>query len=184
MTYFIILAVSIIIFYVARHFLKKSDRSTNSTTNNRENITENEIPLTLTPKQFSEKYNHKQGQVKGGTLCFWGHWFGKPHDNYHQIIKSHFDIEHNILTIQFSERETLTVTNPGDIEEYKNRFQIDTADKVYWQWYYYGKTQENENLLYYSIIKNGDNVNGETNANWYKADWSDLTSTKPAVLFT
>ncbi len=184
MTFFIILAVSTIIFYVARHLLKSADRQTNSVINKRENITQDEIPCKLTPKQFSEKYRNGQGQVKGGTLCFWGHWFGRPYDNFHQITNSDFDIEHNILTIQFSEQETLRINNPTDIEEYRNRFQINKADKVYWQWYYYGKTQESENLLYYNIIKSGDNINGETNTNWNKVDWSDLTLNKPAVLFT
>ncbi len=183
MTFFIILAVSTIIFYVVRHFHKSADTSTNSASLKRNDISLSEIPLKLTPKQFSEKYKSGQGQVKGGTLCFWGHWFGRPYDNIHRITDSNFDLEHNILTIQFSEKETLTVTNPKDIEEYKNRFQITKADKVYWQWHYYGETPGIENLLYYNIINKGYKVIGETNVNSYKTNWSDLTLNKPAVLF-
>lgn len=182
MTYLLILAASTIIFYIARHFFKGSKVPTNS--NPIKNSKQIDTAIQLTPKQFAEKYKTNQGQVKGGTLCFWGRWFGRPYDNLHQITSVSYDTDLNILTILFSEQETLTVTNPSDIEEYRNRFQINQADKVYWQWYYYGKTQAEENLFYYDITKNGSTVNGLTNANWYKADWSDLTLTKPAVLLT
>jgi len=138
----------------------------------------------LTPIEFAEKYKSQQGQVKGGTLCFWGHWFGRPYDNFHQITSVDFDTITNILTIRFSEQETLTVTTPADIKEYKNRLEIIKADKVHWQWFYYGKTHEPENLFYYKIERSDNAIKGSTNADWYKADWSDLMVTKPAVLLT
>ena len=83
--------------------------------------------IQLTPIQFAEKYLSKQGQVKGGTLCFWGHWFGKPYDNIHEITAVDYDTGTNILTIRFSEQETLTITNPLGIEEYNNRLQIQNS---------------------------------------------------------
>jgi hypothetical protein len=147
-----------------------------------DNVTDTFIELT--PTEFAKKYKSQQGQVKGGTLCFWGHWFGKPYDNFHQITSVDFDTTTNVLTIRFSEQETLTVTFPSGITEYKDRLVIANADKVYWQWYYYGKIQEPENLFHYNITKNGDTITGSTNANWYKANWNDLTITKPAVLLT
>jgi len=182
MTFLLILTASTIIFYLSRHFFKGSEVPTNS--NAIKNDIQMDTAIQLTPKQFAEKYKNKQGQVKGGTLCFWGHWFGKPYDNIHEITAVDFDTDTNTLRIRFSEQETLTITNPLGIEEYNNRLQINQADKVYWQWYYYGKKQEEENLLYYDITKNSGVITGVTNANWYKADWSDLTSTKPAVLLT
>ena len=182
MTYLLILIASTIIFYLARHFFKASKAPTNS--NAIKNDTQMDAAIQLTPIQFAEKYLSKQGQVKGGTLCFWGHWFGKPYDNIHEITAVEYDTGTNILTLRFSEQETLTITNPLGIVEYNNRLQINQADKVYWQWYYYGKKQETENLLYYDITKNSGGITGLTNANWYKVDWSDLTSTKPAVLLT
>lgn len=90
----------------------------------------------------------------------------------------------NVLTIHFSENEILTVTNPADITENKQRLVIATADKVYWQWYYYGKPQEPNNLFYYDISRKDGLLNATTNVNWYKADWKDLTITKAAVLLT
>ena len=167
---------------MARLFFKRSGVSTNPITI--ENKNQIDTAIQLTPQQFAEKYKIKQGRVKGGTLCFWGHWFGRPYDNFHQITVLEYDTDTNILTIHFSEHETLTITNPSDIEEYSNRFQIKQADKVYWQWYSYGKAQEEENLFHYNITRIDGVITGFTNANWYKADWSDLTSTKPAVLLT
>jgi hypothetical protein len=138
--------------------------------------------ISLTPEQFAEKYRNNLGRVRGGTLCFWGHWFGRPYDNFHQIIAVDFDASKNILTLHFSGREILIVNNPSDIQEYDNKLQIAQADKVYWQWYYYGKVQEEENMFYYELIKNDDTITGVTNANWYKPDWNGLTSNKPAIL--
>jgi len=95
-----------------------------------------------------------------------------------------YNIVTNILEIRFSEQETLTVINPSDIEEYGNRFEIVQADRVYWQWYYYGKIQEEENLCYYDIARNNGIISGLTNAKWNNVNWSELTSTRPAVLLT
>ena len=36
------------------------------------------IELPLHAKEFTEKYNAKNGLIKGGSLCFFGNWFGKP----------------------------------------------------------------------------------------------------------
>ena len=138
----------------------------------------------LTPAEFVEKYNSQQLQVKGGALCFWGHWFGRPYDNFHRITSVGFDITTSILTIRFSEQEILTVSNPVDIKEYKHSLEIRMADKVHWQWFYYGKAHESQNLFYYNIERSDNAIKGFTNADWYKADWSDLAVTKPAVLLT
>jgi hypothetical protein len=168
MTSLLILAASTLLFLLVRHFLKDTTNATHSMSIKSDNVTDTFIELT--PTEFAKKYKSQQGQVKGGTLCFWGHWFGKPYDNFHQITSVDFDTTTNVLTIRFSEQETLTVTFPSGITEYKDRLVIANADKVYWQWYYYGKVQEPENLFHYNITKNGDTITGSTNANWYKAN--------------
>ncbi len=45
----------------------------------------------LLTEKFVQKYNKRQGQIEGGSLCFYGHWFGRPHDNYHQLKLVTFD---------------------------------------------------------------------------------------------
>jgi len=158
-------------------FLHSLTQFMNSKLNNTQETYNN-----LTPVAFAQKYKSQLRQVKGGALCFWGHWFGRPYDNFHQITSVDFDTVSNTLTICFSEKEMLTVSNPQQIKEYKNRLEINNADSVHWQWYYYGKTIEPSNLFYYDIHCNDNKLKGTTNANWYKENWSDLTISRPAVL--
>jgi len=182
MTFLLILATTTLIFFTVRHFLKPLSSSKNSL--DFKGDKKKEVLNCLTPTEFAEKYKNRQGQVQGGTLCFWGHWFGRPYDNFHRIVSVDFDTSTHILTIRFSEQETLVVTNPSDVQEYKDKLQINKADKVHWQWYYYGKTQEPENLFHYDIIRNENTITGSTNTKRFKENWNELTIAKPAVLLT
>ena len=122
--------------------------------------------------------------VKGGTLCFWGHWFGKPYDNLHRIVSVDMNVPSSVLTLRFDQNETLIITNPVEIEEFPNRILINKADKVYWQWYYYGKAQEIENIFHHEYVREGNILSGKTNINWRNEDFSDLSISKPAVVLT
>jgi hypothetical protein len=182
MIYLLIIAGSTLLIYLVRNFSQGLKSRAKTTTFN--NVIEKEIPTRLTPKEFAEKYASQRGRVNGGALCFWGHWFGRPHDNFHQITSINFDSFTNTLTITFSEQEILTVFNPTEIAEYKGSIQIDMADKIHWQWYYYGRTHEPENLFYYDIKRIDNSIYGTTNVNWYKPDWNLLSISKPAVWLT
>ena len=87
----------------------------------------------LLTEEFVEKYNKKQGQIKGCSLCFYGHWFGKPYDNYHQLELVTFDSLTNTLSLTFNEKEILTIFNPKDISEFENKLTIGSADKINWK---------------------------------------------------
>lgn len=180
MIFLIIIAASAFTFYLIWRFSAQADLKTPVSVVQ----DETDIPIPLTPKQFAEKYMNQQCQLIGGTLCFWGHWFGRPYDNFHEITRVEFDALGNILTIYFSSQETLTVVNPAGVEEYKTKLQISTADKVNWQWYYNGGAQAPENLYFYQFIRVDNLVIGSTNVNWHKPDWSDLSIRLPAVLLT
>ncbi len=81
---------------------------------------------------------------KGGCLRFWGVWFGRPYDNFHRPVST----EHNggVLTIRFDNGERLTVYKPSGIVNEQNDFHIESAEKIVWEWYYYGKERTPENL--------------------------------------
>jgi len=137
----------------------------------------------LSIDDFVDKYNKKKGQIKGGTLCFYGHWFGRPYDNYHQLESVTFDKQANILTLAFDEKETLEIYNPQDISEFDNHLAIDLADRIKWQWFYYGKPQTTENLYFIEVVKHGEILIGNSNVNWYKPDFKDLNMSDPALLW-
>lgn len=69
--------------------------------------------------------------TKGGTMCFFGEWFGRPYDNFHKIIKANY--ENDCLNIYFDRGEILSVFNPLEIINEENCFQIKKASKVIWQ---------------------------------------------------
>jgi len=142
------------------------------------------LKITLTPQDFVDKYNKKQGLVKGGSLCFFGHWFGKPYDNYHLLEVANFDIPTNTMTLAFNEKETLTICNPQDIYEYENKLTIGSADKIYWGWFSYGKPQTDDNLYFIEITRQGNELSGKSNVDWYKPDFKDLKIKNPALLWT
>lgn len=142
------------------------------------------VATTLTIQEFIDKYNKKQGLVKGGSLCFFGHWFGKPYDNYHQLEFATYDNSTNSLTMTFGEKETLTIFNPQDICEIENQLTIGSADKINWKWYYYGKPQTVDNQYFIEIIKQDSFLTGKTNSNWHKEDFKDLNIKCPALLWS
>lgn len=49
--------------------------------------------------------------ISGGTLRFYGEWFGRPFDNFH-VVQTAVRTK-NALHIQFSEKEELTASHTG-----------------------------------------------------------------------
>ena len=93
----------------------------------------------------------------GGTLRFWGEWFGRPMDNFHRPVSA--ELEERVLTIRFSDGEKCTVCEPAGIVNKPNDFHIESASKIVWEWYSFGKAQTPENLC-----RREYSPPGETNA--------------------
>lgn len=73
--------------------------------------------------------------TKGGSLCFYGEWSGRPYDNYHKIIHTSYDGE--ILEIIFKQRtfrkqERLLVYKPENIASTEKDLKIAKAQKLKW----------------------------------------------------
>ena len=137
-----------------------------------------------TAKAFSEKFQNTKGQSIGGTLCFWGQWFEKPNDNLYQVTAIHFDTIDNELTFTFSGHETLSITNPGIIEEHTNRIEIKTADRVYFQFQDLGCSNKRIKIMHYDFIRIDRKITGKTNIHWSAINLKELSIHKPAVLLT
>lgn len=134
----------------------------------------------LLTAEFVQKYNNKQGQIKGGCLCFYGYWFGRPYDNNHKLELATFDSSTNILTLTFNQKETLSIFNPQDISEFKDKLVIGSADKIYWEWFSYGKPQTAENLYFIEINRKENSLFSNSNIDQYKPDFKN----NPALLWT
>ena len=81
---------------------------------------------------------------KGGTLRFFGDWFGRPYDNFHIPVSA--ELSENVLTILFNNGGKCVVYDPVGTVNEPNDFHVGRASKIVWEWYYYGKAQTPENL--------------------------------------
>lgn len=88
---------------------------------------------------------------RSGTLRMFGDWFGRPMDNVHRVIDAKADGDRLILS--FNKAETLTVWNPSGYSTIGYTIRIADADRVRWEWYYYGRDLAPENLLFHDYRK-------------------------------
>jgi hypothetical protein len=102
--------------------------------------------------------------VKSGTLRFWGVWFGRPHDNIHAVLEC--EAKDDVLRIRFNEDEVLSVWFPKELTLDASKFQIFDAERVRWEWFYYGRPKTEENRFFYDLIKTDKSVVASTNVNW------------------
>ena len=73
-------------------------------------------------------------KVKGGGLCIWGEWFGRPHDNFHIVDTVRW--EKNEIILRFEEGEALYISNPMGIinekEQLINHVVCSFSETVRW----------------------------------------------------
>ncbi len=93
-------------------------------------------------------------RVKGGSLCIWGEWFGRPHDNFHIVDTVQWTKNEIVLT--FNEEESLYISNPVGIINENERLVIKDATRVLWVWYDYGREHTYENLYVRQYTKSAD----------------------------
>lgn len=116
--------------------------------------------LELSSIDFAKKFETLK--ISGGTLRFWGNWFGKPMDNYHEIKMVEFKNETRELTLILGEMEKVRIWNPSNVQIIQKELRIEKADKILFEWYYYGKDKTEENLRFQSYIKKGTKIKFET----------------------
>jgi hypothetical protein len=88
---------------------------------------------------------------RSGTLRMFGDWFGRPMDNVHNVVGAESD--GNKLVLSFNNSETLTVWNPTGYSTVGYTIRIADADRVRWEWYYYGRDHTPDNLFFHDYAK-------------------------------
>ena len=134
-------------------------------------------------EKFTNNYKPKNRQSNGGSLCFHGHWFGSPYDNYHELESVEYIKTSNKVVLTFNEGETLTLINPSNILEYKDKVTIESADYICWKWYSYGEPKIDTNLYFIEIIRENNVLIPKSNIDRYKPTFNDLNIKEPAVLW-
>ena len=116
--------------------------------------------LELSPIDFKQKFESLK--INGGTLRFWGNWFGKPMDNYHEIKMVEYDDKTKELILTLGELEKIKIWNPSNVKIGQKELQIEKADKILFEWHYYGKNKTEENLRFESYINARTRIRFET----------------------
>ena len=117
-------------------------------------------------ERLADRIRQKLPNIKSGTLRFWGEWLGRPYDNCHQLVGC--EVEQNVLRLVFNERELLSVWAPSGLEVDHSTFRISTADRVRWEWFYYGRPKTPSNLYFMDFVKSTTGILAMTNVDWYK----------------
>ncbi len=105
---------------------------------------------------------------RSGTLMIWGEWFGRPMDNVH--VCQSCTSESDFITLHFDGEERLRIWNPAPMTTRGYSLIIPTATKVRWEWYYYGRPQLAENLMFNEYELNGRTIT--LTSNWLQGETS------------
>ncbi len=91
---------------------------------------------------------------RGGSLAFFGAWFGGIADNCHFLKRASVNSEE--LELEFDNGELLKIWNPTKLEVLHDALVIWEADKVEWHWNLYGITPSDRH--YYRFEKTNAGV--------------------------
>jgi hypothetical protein len=130
-------------------------------------------------KLLAERINNALPHVRSGTLRFWGEWFGRPHDNCHVLLRCDAEQDH-LLQLYFNQGETLSVWAPRDLTADDSAFRILSADRVRWEWFYYGRPQVPANLYFMDFLRSAKQVTATTKIDWSSSNLKP-NGRRPAV---
>lgn len=107
-----------------------------------------------------DSFRNGELKLKSGSLRFWGEWFGRPYDNYHNInnLLLFKDENFQVLEIQFGQDEVLSIWNPKGIIIDDKNFIIEDAEKLRWEWYSYGDPKIKDNRYFKEFIKGNEKL--------------------------
>ena len=105
-------------------------------------------------KCFMGEYFRKKLKIKCGSVCIWGEWFGRPHDNFHRV--KNVEWKEESISIHFEGGESLYMKEPEGIVNKEGVFSVKNASEVLWTWYLYGEKQIYRNLYVRRYAKQDD----------------------------
>lgn len=119
---------------------------------------------TCDAKAICERLTALLPEVKGGSLAFWGNWFGRPMDNMHRVVRC--IAVGDSLRLGFDKGEVLTVDSPVGFSISKDTFWINDAALVRWEWFYYGRPRTPANRCHQEFARTANGIHAKTNADW------------------
>jgi len=128
--------------------------------------------------QIASLITYRANDLKSGALRIWGDWFGRPHDNLHRAISA--EATSTELRVAFDQKEVLIVREPAGATIDSASFRINSAERVRWEWFYYGRPHIAANRCFLEYVREGKRLHFSTNVDWYVPEFkTDLAM--PAV---
>jgi len=84
--------------------------------------------------------------------------------------------------MEFKDGETLQVFSPCAPEFKKYPLSIQSAGRVRWEWFYYGRSHLPENRFFFDYVVQGGEVIAKTNVDWYEPELKPSPSEDAVVL--
>jgi hypothetical protein len=125
------------------------------------------------PGEIAERITTVLPRIGGGSLRFWGQWFGKPYDNCHGLVAC--EAEPDLVRLHFNENEVLSIWRPRGIafeerpyvptgswkspRQFKEHFfRVLDADRVRWEWFSYGHPQTDERRDFLDFVRTAGGI--------------------------
>ena len=105
-----------------------------------------------------------------GALCVFGDQFGRVEEDWHTVTG--YEARKDYLRLSFKEGETLEVWHPRGLKIVGGKFMIQQAERVRWEWFYYGRPPLPENRFYREHVVKDGAVTATTNVTWYVPDFA------------
>jgi len=121
-----------------------------------------------TPAEIAAHIESLLPNVKCGTLRFWGQWFGRPYDSCHTVVAA--ESAADTLIVRFDAEEKLTVVHPAGVSISSSQFRIQSASKVIWEWFYYGRPATPDHLYREEYARQGNEIVATSTVDWYTPD--------------
>lgn len=135
----------------------------------------------LTAHEFADKVKNELHHFRGGAMRIYGDWFGRPYTNMHRLIGTDYDPELNVLTMTFSEGETLSIRDPKHIFDSSTMMKILHADSIRLDFLHSSDRNEAKKEYYLTYTRTKSKVQTETNVDWYSPHF-DTSAGDPALV--
>lgn len=89
----------------------------------------------------------KESRMDGLSICIWGDGPGRPYDNVYHLEKIADNNDGKVIKLYFSGNEECIIEEPSGVVLDKSHIKINSAKKITWSFYYYGKPKSKETLI-------------------------------------
>lgn len=121
----------------------------------------------LDTQEYFEKFTTGNRLCSGGYIRIWGDFRSRQLDIYNEISQVKLDMS-DVLTIEFTNNNKVTIVNPKAIYESTTYLKILEASEIIWEWV----DNETNKKLYFNYRVEKRSIRTKTNSDWksYKID--------------